>query len=930
MSEFCENFSKLNCSDFSKSNLKSIVKSIQKCLQNGNISFNFGSTEEYHTEIYQEVSTRLRNFKNFETFGELCNDINRKRLPGTIENNCKNLLSIIMNEIETPCRQQHVLPKIRVWNTLIKIQSNQKACAAAVYQRYDEQVEKGYTKLLRQKQRTKQKQHNLMRNCETSFVRVSQKPDHAQHPDDMHIIKSLMSLTGYSLKKVVITSMPVQNNISLDNPSSRLLTFSDWPIRTHVWPQQLSNAGFYYTREGTTVRCATCGVNTVVDNWKRFEKPEVVHFKLNSNCEFVKGNFSYLQSDQLLKDVPKSPHSSLKGGDALEEHGAILSPYHETNERKENISKPERRCNNVASSSAGNSNFCASNTTVKGLKVNDSLIGDKNSSECNHLNENSQLMNNGTTHTDICSSSLASNHISNTSLNNGASGLSTTNVDTKTGSNTSMIMLNKDQLYVSGSSQDNYTQNLQNNTGLVSNSMSMMEAATSNPQTIWNTPFESTVRRNINSQSININSPASTNQLERLTPNGQAILSPVNGTEAPFNHVANRPTSLNSKLQLQFKRSAYNNSIDIDVTVSANQSEREQTIYEPEFAHPNFRRFQDRMESYYEWPITAKQPPKVLAESGCFYTGKTDIVRCFSCNLGLAEWAETDDPWIEHARHNPKCWFLRREKGQPFIDKIQGEWQKRYKPKNPAFDDVLSRLATFDGWRDDIEQTPEDLADAGFFSTGEDDIVRCHYCDGGLRNWESGDVPWEEHARWFPHCKYLIKMKGMQYIESIKEKYQRHEASVNTTNTTEEQDNNQLLATENARTVLRMGFTVNTVKSAINSLIRTRGHSNFSTEDLLEFILNPVESSQTSKRTSNEASGQATRPFPGERDPAKLKVINTELKNNLLCVICRKNERCMLFANCGHRVTCEQCCRSIDFCPHCDKRIKKTVKTYMS
>lgn len=640
MSEFCENLSKLNCSDFSKSNLKSKVKSIQKCLQNGNISFNSGSTEEYHTEIYQEVSTRLRNLKNVETFGELCNEIHRKRLPGTIENNCKNLLSIIMNEIESPCRQQNVLPKIRVWNKLIKIQSNQKACAAAVYQCNDGQVEKGFTKLLRQKQRTKQKQHNLMHNCEASFVRVSQKPDHAQHPDDMHIIKSLMSLTGYSLKKVVVpfsveTSMPVQNNISLDNPSSRLLTFSDWPIRTHVWPQQLSNAGFYYTREGTTVRCATCGVKTVVDNWKRLEKPEVVHFKLNSNCEFVKGNFSYLQNDQQLKDVPKSPHSSSKGIDALVEHGAILSPYLETNERKENISKTERHCNNVASSSAGNSNFCASNTTVKGLKVNDSLIRDKNSSECNHLNENSQLgsptntliplpslMNNGTTHTDICSGSLASNHISNTSLNNGASRLSTTNVNTKTGSNTSMIMLNKDQLYISGSSQDNYTQNLQNNTGLVSNSMSMMEAATSNPQTLWNTPFESNVRRNINSQSINIDSPASTNQLERRqTSYEQASLSPMNGIEAPLNHVANRPTSFNSKLQLPFKISAYNNSIDIDVPVSANQSEREQTVYEPEFSHPNFRRFQDRMESYNKWPITAKQLPKILAESGCFYTG---------------------------------------------------------------------------------------------------------------------------------------------------------------------------------------------------------------------------------------------------------------------------------------------------------------------
>lgn len=41
-----------------------------------------------------------------------------------------------------------------------------------------------------------------------------------------------------------------------------------------------------------------------------------------------------------------------------------------------------------------------------------------------------------------------------------------------------------------------------------------------------------------------------------------------------------------------------------------------------------------------------------------------------------------------------------------------------YKPTNAVFDDLASRLATFDGWRDDIEQTPEMLADAGFFSTG--------------------------------------------------------------------------------------------------------------------------------------------------------------------------------------------------------------------
>jgi hypothetical protein len=41
-----------------------------------------------------------------------------------------------------------------------------------------------------------------------------------------------------------------------------------------------------------------------------------------------------------------------------------------------------------------------------------------------------------------------------------------------------------------------------------------------------------------------------------------------------------------------------------------------------------------------------------------------------------------------------------------------------------------------------------------------------------LRNWESADDPWEEHARWFPFCKYIIKMKGKEYIDSIRRKYE--------------------------------------------------------------------------------------------------------------------------------------------------------------
>jgi hypothetical protein len=35
------------------------------------------------------------------------------------------------------------------------------------------------------------------------------------------------------------------------------------------------------------------------------------------------------------------------------------------------------------------------------------------------------------------------------------------------------------------------------------------------------------------------------------------------------------------------------------------------------------------------------------------FQGEQDIVRCFCCDLGLAEWDAKDDAWREHARHNP-------------------------------------------------------------------------------------------------------------------------------------------------------------------------------------------------------------------------------------------------------------------------------------
>jgi hypothetical protein len=51
--------------------------------------------------------------------------------------------------------------------------------------------------------------------------------------------------------------------------------------------------------------------------------------------------------------------------------------------------------------------------------------------------------------------------------------------------------------------------------------------------------------------------------------------------------------------------------------------------------------------------------------------GKDDIVRCFCCDLGLAEWDPSDDPWREHARHSHNAGFGIRWKEKSLLMKYK-------------------------------------------------------------------------------------------------------------------------------------------------------------------------------------------------------------------------------------------------------------------
>lgn len=55
--------------------------------------------------------------------------------------------------------------------------------------------------------------------------------------------------------------------------------------------------------------------------------------------------------------------------------------------------------------------------------------------------------------------------------------------------------------------------------------------------------------------------------------------------------------------------------------------------------------------------------------------------------------------------------------------------------------------------------------------TQKDDRAICFCCGGGVRKWEEDDDAWEQHALYYDTCAYLRLMKGLKYIESIKEKF---------------------------------------------------------------------------------------------------------------------------------------------------------------
>uniref|UniRef100_A0A8C1GTK6 E3 ubiquitin-protein ligase XIAP n=1 Tax=Cyprinus carpio TaxID=7962 RepID=A0A8C1GTK6_CYPCA len=272
----------------------------------------------------------------------------------------------------------------------------------------------------------------------------------------------------------------------------------------------------------------------------------------------------------------------------------------------------------------------------------------------------------------------------------------------------------------------------------------------------------------------------------------------------------------------------------------------DQTIY-PKVLH--MKSEEARLNTFSDWPADAPVQPEDLAAAGMYYLGTEDLVQCFCCGQQLAGWEQGDDAWGEHAKHYPNCFFIL---GHDVGNVPLPTPRPRVNGQRASLETFEGRLDSFRGRQHPID--PDRLARAGFYSTGEQDRVLCFKCGGGLKTWRPDEDPWEEHARHYPGCSFLLAEKGEEYVNSVQLRSPKGDHS---------------------------GYT--------------------SVEALIEDI-----------------SAQ-------ENDPmTKLE----KLQREKLCKVCMDRDINIVFIPCGHLVTCQKCSESLNKCPICCADITQKIKTY--
>ncbi|KAM6248633.1 baculoviral IAP repeat-containing protein 7 [Porphyrio hochstetteri] len=403
-----------------------------------------------------------------------------------------------------------------------------------------------------------------------------------------------------------------------------------------------------------------------------------------------------------------------------------------------------------------------------------------------------------------------------------------------------------------------------------------------------------------------------------------------------------------------------------------------------------------RLRTFWHWPGNSPVSAHDLVKAGFFFVGPRDEVQCFCCGGVLKDWIPGDCPAAEHLKFFPSCKFICGEDVgnqemlplQEVFDMVDGQFLSfsqgieseeaalSSEPEYPEMEEEEVRLSTFRNWPQDTNVPPEQLARAGFFYTGQDDTVRCFFCDGGVRRWSFGLDPWRQHAKWYPGCEFLLRSRGREFVSSIQESSPSTLLSpLCESNFTylnfQEQLMNGNSSTKNwtlplysgllsnalrsldfqalppldqypiAQNVLQMGFDPIWVLSLVENKYMLTGTCYLSESELISDLLqldweeskSAEESRGAAQRQTKASSSREEMQSVQQKESASWMSTEQQLRRlqeEKMCKVCMDRDVSVVFVPCGHLVACGECAINLKLCPICRAVIEGSVKTFMS
>ncbi|CAG2198696.1 unnamed protein product [Mytilus edulis] len=287
--------------------------------------------------------------------------------------------------------------------------------------------------------------------------------------------------------------------------------------------------------------------------------------------------------------------------------------------------------------------------------------------------------------------------------------------------------------------------------------------------------------------------------------------------------------------------------------------------------YPNYEPLQKRRDSYFDWPANRNfLHPYDLAECGFFFTHFEDCVRCFHCGIGLRNWEDNDNVWVEHARWSQRCQYLTLRKGKEFIDTVVQMLGLNTDGENIQSEPLqLEPTDPTQSTRNPLEHEAAQYVLSEKMFEDEELVRVCMMSLIETTGWHSITI---EHL-----VTSLLEMSATE------------------------------LASRNDHKAANSQY--NGSKPCMDSP-ESRGTEIKSLT--IESIATVVETDETKK---------------ADDDPEELQKEIEKMKDLYTCKICLDEKVGVTFLPCGHLVTCAQCSPKLRRCPLCRTFIRSTIQT---